>query len=220
MILLKRKEVEVTEQALQAEIAKKAEAEKYARIQKADADLYERQQRAEAERFEKEKAADAKKLQAEADKYAKVQEAEGIKAVGEAEAKAIEAKGIAEAEALDKKAEAMKKYGQAAMVEMIVKALPQMAEAIAKPLETIDKVTIIDGGAGEGGVNQMGGYVPAVLAKTIEAVKETTGLDITEIMRANTYDAKVNKNINISGLSESKADEAVVIASAGESINE
>ena len=219
-IELKRKEVEVTEQALQAEIAKKAEAEKYARIQKADADLYERQQRAEAERFEKEKAADAKKLQAEADKYAKVQEAEGIKAVGEAEAKAIEAKGIAEAEALDKKAEAMKKYGQAAMVEMIVKALPQMAEAIAKPLETIDKVTIIDGGAGEGGVNQMGGYVPAVLAKTIEAVKETTGLDITEIMRANTYDAKVNKNINISGLSESKADEAVVIASAGESINE
>lgn len=46
----------------------------------------------------------------------------------------------------------------------------------------------------------MGGYVPAVLAKTIEAVKETTGLDITEIMKANTYDAKVTRNVNITGI--------------------
>ena len=202
-IELKKREVEVTEQALQAEINKKAEAEKYARIQKADADLYERQKKAEAERYEKEKAADARRLQAEADMYARKQEAEGIRAIGEAEAKAIEAKGIAEAEALEKKAEAMKKYGQAAMMEMIVKALPDMAKAVAEPLKSIDKVTIIDSGNGEGGVSSMGSYVPQVLAKTIEAVKETTGLDITEIMKAETYDAKVTKNINLSGMPES-----------------
>ena len=201
-IELKRKEVEVTEQALDAEVKKKAEAEKFARQQKAEAELFERQKKAEAEKFEREKAAEAKKVQAEAELYAKTQEAEGIRAVGEAEAKAIEAKGIAEAEAMEKKAEAMKKYGQAAMMEMIVKALPEMAAAIAKPLETIDKVTIIDGGNGEGGVGQMGGYVPAVLAKTIETVKETTGLDITEIMKAETYDAKVTKNINLTGMPE------------------
>jgi len=94
----------------------------------------------------------------------------------------------------------MKKYGQAAMMEMIVKALPEMAAEIAKPLSTIDKVTIIDSGNGEKGVNSMGGYVPSVLAQTIESMKETTGIDIREILRANTYDAKVNKNINISGL--------------------
>ena len=46
----------------------------------------------------------------------------------------------------------------------------------------------------------MGSYVPSVLAKTIETIKETTGVDITEIMRAETYDAKVNKNINVTGL--------------------
>jgi flotillin len=46
----------------------------------------------------------------------------------------------------------------------------------------------------------MGSYVPSVLAQTIESVKETTGIDIREIMRANTYDAKVNKNITVSGL--------------------
>ena len=138
---------------------------------------------------------------AEADLFAKQQEAEGIRKVGEAEAAAIAAKGLAEAEALEKKAEAMKKYGQAAMMEMIVKALPEMAAEIAKPLSTIDKVTIIDSGnGGDTGVGSMGSYVPSVLAQTIESVKETTGIDIREIMKANTYDAKVNKNITVSGL--------------------
>ena len=198
---LKRKEAEVKEQALDAEVKKKAEAEKFAKQQAADAALYERQRNAEAEKFELEKAAEARKVQAEADLFAKQQEAEGIRKVGEAEAAAIAAKGLAEAEALEKKAEAMKKYGQAAMMEMIVKALPEMAAEIAKPLSTIDKVTIIDSGnGGDTGVGSMGSYVPSVLAQTIESVKETTGIDIREIMKANTYDAKVNKNITVSGL--------------------
>lgn len=199
-ILLKQKEAEVMEQSLDAEIKKKAEAERFAKQQRSDADLYERQRIAEADKFEKEKVAEAKKIQADADMYSKLKEAEGIQRLGEAEAKAIEAKGIAEAQALQKKAEAMKQYGQAAMMEMIVKALPEMAKAIAEPLAAIDKVTIIDSGNGDTGVGSMGNYVPSILAKTIESVKETTGLDITDIMRAGTYDAKVNRNINITGL--------------------
>ena len=215
-IELRRKDVEVTEQTLEAEIKKKAEAEKFARQQKAEADLFERQRKAEAEKFEREKEAEAKKIQAEADLFSKEKEAEGIRMVGEAEAKAIEAKGIAEAEAMEKKAEAMKKYGQAAMIEMIVKALPDMAGAIAKPLENIDKVTIIDGGNGENGVNSVGSYVPGVLAKTMETVKEVTGLDIVDIMKANTYDAKVTRNVNVTGLDEDskKAVKAAVVTEA------
>ncbi|MCR5116382.1 MAG: flotillin family protein [Lachnospiraceae bacterium] len=211
-IELKKKDVEVTEQTLEADIKKRAEAEKFARQQKAEAELFERQRKAEAEKFEKQKAAEAAKIKAEADLYAKTQEAEGIRAVGEAEAKAIEAKGIAEAEALEKKAEAMKKYGQAAMIEMIVKALPDMASAIAKPLENIDKVTIFDSGNGESGVGNVGSYVPNVLAKTMETVKEVTGLDIVDIMKAQTYDAKVTRNINISGLPEESGDAAKAVA--------
>ena len=218
-IELKRKDVEVTEQTLEAEIKKKAEAEKFAveqkaqaelfeRERRAQAELFERQRKAEADRFEREKAAEGLRLQAEAEMFAKEKEAAGIRAVGEAEARAIEARGIAEAEAMEKKAEAMKKYGQAAMIEMIVKALPEMAGAIAKPLENIDRITIIDGGAGEGGngVSSAGTYVPNVLAKTIETVKEVTGLDLVEVMKAGTYDAKVNRNINISGLDGTAAE--------------
>lgn len=223
-ILLKQKEAEVTEQTLNAQIKKKAEADKFAKQQQADAELYERQRRAEAElfeiqkkaeatKFEQEKVAEAKKIQAEADVYAKTQEAEGIRKVGEAEARAIEAKGLAEAQAMEKKAEAMKKYGQAAMMEMIVNALPDMARAIAEPLASIDKVTIIDGGDGQGGVSSVGGYVPTVLTKVIESVKETTGLDITEVMRANTYDAKVTRNVNITGLEPSDNDTKTVVDS-------
>ena len=195
---LKKKEAEVMEQSLDADIRKKAEADKFARQQQADAELYKRQRNAEADKFEKQ------------------QEAAGIRAVGEAEAKAIEAKGLAEAEALEKKAEAMKKSGQAAMVEMIVKALPEMAKAIAEPLSTIDKVTIIDGNGEGSGVGSMGSYVPQVLAKTMESVKEVTGIDIADIMRANTYDAKVNKNVNITGLDGIKVEAP---AEAGTSVD-
>ena len=198
-IELRRKDVEVTEQTLEADIKKKADADKFARQQKAEAELFERQRKAEAEKFEREKAAEARRVQAEAELFARTQEAEGIRAVGEAEAKAIEAKGVAEAQALEKKAEAMKKYGQAAMIEMIVKALPEMALAIAKPLESIDKVTIIDGAGGGSGVDSVGGYVPSVLARTIETMKEVTGLDLVEVMKAETYDAKVNRNITVNG---------------------
>lgn len=70
-IELRKKDVEVTEQTLEAEIKKKAEAEKFARQQKAEADLFERQRKAEAEKFEREKEAEAKKIQAEADLFSK-----------------------------------------------------------------------------------------------------------------------------------------------------
>ena len=60
-IELKRKEVEVKEQSLDAEIRKQAEAEKFAAQQKADAELYKRQKDAEAKLFEKQREAEAKK---------------------------------------------------------------------------------------------------------------------------------------------------------------
>ena len=199
---LKAREAEVKEQELAASIRKQAEAEKYRIEQNAQADLFKRQKDAEAKKYEEMQRAEAEKVKAEALKYAKEQEAAGIAAIGKAEAEAIREKGIAEAEALEKKADAMAKYGRAAILEMIVNKLPEMAGAIAKPLESIDKVTIIDGGgAGNAsGVDSMGGYVPSILAKTIESIKETTGIDINEIVKADTYDAKVNKNLNVTGI--------------------
>lgn len=200
-IELKQKEVAVKEQALEAEIKKQAEADRYAAQQRADAVLYQRQKDAEAKQFEIQREAEAKKAQAEADRFAKEQEAAGIRAVGEAEASAIQAKGLAEAEAMEKKAEAYAKYNKAAVAEMMIKVLPEVAGKIAEPLTQIDKITIIGGGEGvSGGVEQVAGNVPVVMTKLFESMKEATGIDLAEIVKADTYDAKVNRNVKVTGL--------------------
>ena len=174
---LKTKEAEVQEQELNASIKKKA-----------DAELYQRQKQAEALKFEAEREAEAKK-------FAKMQEAEGIRMVGLAEAEAIRQKGLAEAEAMQKKAEAYQLYNNAAMGEMLINVLPEIAGKIAEPMAAIDKVTII--GGDNSGVSGVADNVPAVMAKLFASVKETTGIDLTDIVRAESYDAKVNRNINI-----------------------
>lgn len=212
-IELKQKEVAVKEQALEAEVKKQAEADKYAAQQKSDAALYQRQKEAEAKQFEIQHAAEAKqfeaqreaearKAQAEAERFAKEQEAAGIRAVGEAEAAAIQAKGLAEAEAMEKKAEAYAKYNKAAVAEMMIKVLPDIAAKVAEPLGQIDKITIIGGGEGGNGVDQVAGNVPVVMAKVFESMKEATGIDLAEIINADSYDAQVNRNINVSGLED------------------
>lgn len=198
--IAKQKEVAVTEQSLEAEVKKKAEANKYAAQQQAEAQLYQRQKEAEARQFEAQRQAEAQKAEAEAMRYAKEQEAAGIRAVGEAEASAIQAKGIAEAEAMEKKAEAYAKYNKAAVAEMMIKVLPDIAAKVAEPLGQIDKITIIGGGDGENGVGKVAGNVPVVMAKVFESMKEATGIDLSEIINADSYDAKVNRNVNVTGL--------------------
>ena len=199
-IELQEKAVAVKERALEAEIKKQAEADKYAAQQKADAILYQRQKDAEAKQFEAQREAEARKAQAAADRFAKEQEAEGIRAVGEAEAKAIEAKGLAEAQAMEKKAEAYAKYNKAAVAEMMIRVLPEIAAQVAAPLQQIDKITIIGGGEGANGVDQVAGNVPVVMAKVFESMKQATGIDLANIINAESYDAKVNRNINVTGL--------------------
>ncbi len=197
---LKQKEVSVKEKALEAEIKKQADADKYAAQQRADAALYQRQKDAEAKQFEAQREAEARKAQAEAERYSKEQEAAGIRAVGEAEASAIQAKGIAEAEAMEKKAVAYAKYNRAAVAEMMIKVLPDIAGKIAEPLGAIDKITIIGGSEGGNGVDQIAGNVPVVMAKVFESMKEATGIDLADIINAESYDAKVNRNISVSGI--------------------
>ena len=138
---LKKQEVEIARQRLDAEIRAKADADRYREEQQAQAELFKRQKEAEAKKFEQQDA-EAKKAMAEAVRFAREQEAEGIRATGLAEAEAIRAKATAEAEGIDKKAEAMKKYGEAAIIEMIMQALPEIAKNVAEPLSKVDKITM------------------------------------------------------------------------------
>ena len=175
---LKAREAEVTEKALEAQIKKKAEADRYKAQQEADAKLYQLKKEAEADRFQREQEAEAQKAEAEAQKFAKMQEAEGIAAVGKAEADAIRAKGLAEAEGINAKAEAMKKYGEAAVLEMYFKALPEVVKNAATPLAQVDKITMY----GEGNSSKLVGDIIGSTTKITDGLTEATGVDIRALL--------------------------------------
>ena len=175
---LKAREVEVAKQTLSAEIREKAAAERYEQEQLADADLYKRQKEAEALKYEQELAAQAQKTAAEAAKFAKEQEAAGIAAVGRAEAESIKAKALAEAEGINKKAEAMQKYGEAAVVEMIMDALPVIAKNVAEPLSKVDKITMY----GEGNSAKLLADIVNGTTQVTEGISAGMGIDIKSLI--------------------------------------
>ena len=175
---LKAREVEVKKQTLDAEIRAKADAERYRQEQEAQAELFKRQKDAEARRYEQEQAAAAEMKIAEAQRFAREQEAEGIAAVGKAEAEAIRAKALAEAEGIDKKAEAMKKYGEAAVVEMIMAALPEIAKNVAEPLSKVDKITMF----GEGNSAKLVGDIVNSTTQITEGISAGMGIDLKSLL--------------------------------------
>jgi len=176
---------------LQETVIRPAEADKEKRRLVAEAEKFEQVQRAEAE---------AEKMRLEGEARARIIEATGL-----AEAEAIRKKGLAEAEALEKKAEALAKMEEAGKLEMVIERFPQIVAAAAEPLRNIGNITYV-GGAGEGNVaGEVAGYTAGVLKSVTEVMNETLGFDFSQIMKANTYDAKVNKNIvvDVRGLPES-----------------
>lgn len=177
-ILLKQREAEVMEQALDAQVKKKAEAEKFAKQQYADAQLYERQRDAEAKKFETEKESEAMRAQADAKKYTMEQEAEGIRTRGVAEAEAIRAKAVAEAEGIEKKAEAMAKMGEAAVLEMYFKALPEVVKNAAEPLSNVDRITMY----GDGNSAKLMKDVMSTVVQITDGLKESTGVDLQAVL--------------------------------------
>ena len=179
--------IKVKQNELEAEVNKKSDAEKYAVEKQAEAELAKIKRQAEAKKYSMEQEAEGIRAKAEAEAYQ-------IAATGEATAKAIEAKGLAEAQAMEKKAEAFEKYGQAAIIEMITKILPSISENVAKPISAIDNMNVYGGDA-----STISGNVPAVIKQTFDVVKSATGVDMSNIMKAESYDAKVNKNIDIKG---------------------
>jgi len=177
---LLEKEILNEEKRLDADVKKKADAERYQREQAAAAARIEREEKAKA------------------DRVAQEEEAKGIEAMGRARALARELEGKAEATAILERAEAMKQFGQAANLEMLIKVLPDMAREIAAPLTAISDVKIITGDANT--VSGVSGQVSNVMARVFESTKLATGIDPAEVVRAETFEGKVTKNINLTGI--------------------
>ena len=215
-IELKEREVAIKERALEANVKKTAEADKYAEQQRADAKLYAAQKAAEADLFERERQAEAAKIEAEkkaeadlalatAEAEAQKRLAEALEAEGRAKAAAAEAQGLAEAEAIRakaeaeaegllKKAEAMEKYGDAARQDMELEALkvlytqlPAIAEAIGKGYNGAD-IHLIGNDSGQLAGNMMGN-----ITQIVEGFKGATGVDPMSVI-SGMFGAKLADN--------------------------
>ncbi|HEX9743943.1 MAG TPA: SPFH domain-containing protein [bacterium] len=198
-IEVQEKEIQRRQRELTATIEKPAEAEKYRVTTIADAEKYKLQ--TEADGF-----AAAVKLKgfAEADVIQKTgeSEAEANRARGIAQADVIRAQGFAEAEAMERKAQAWRQYNEAAIFQMLIDKLPEIASAVASPLAKTDRIVIINSGgggngeAGGAGASKITKDVTDIVAQLPPVIESLTGVDMETLLkeipqiRKNMYDAQ------------------------------
>ena len=186
-IIEKQKQIELQQQEI---LRKQRELE--ANVQKpADAERYKVEAQANAKKYQLETeaagAASATKQSgfaaAEVNKAIGLAEAEANKARGLAEAAIIEAQGRANAEATRLKAEAFQQYNEAAVIELLVKVLPEIAGRISEPLSKMEKMVIINSGNGPGGgASKLTGDVTAIMAQLPPILESLTGVKFEKLL--------------------------------------
>ncbi|WP_308861771.1 flotillin family protein [Paenibacillus radicis (ex Xue et al. 2023)] len=176
---LEAKEILRREKQYDSEVKKKADADRYAVEQAAEADKAKRLREADAMQYRIEAEA---KAMAEQKRLNGLAEADAERARGTAEADVIRLRGLAEAEAKQKLAEAFEKFGEAAVLDIIVKMLPELAGKVAEPLKSIDKITVVDTGHGEGAA-RLSNYVTSLMATAPEMLKSVSGIDLDKLVK-------------------------------------
>ncbi|WP_188454622.1 flotillin family protein [Virgibacillus oceani] len=180
-IELEEKEIARRERQYDSEVKKKADADRYSVEQAAEAEKRKQLAEADAHKYRVEAMA---KAEAEKVRIDGLAHAEAERAQGESEADVIRLKGLAEAEAKQKVAEAFEQYGHAAILDMILKMLPDYAKQVASPMANIDKITVVDtGGSGEnGGANKVTSYATNLMSTLQESLKASSGIDVKELI--------------------------------------
>ncbi len=167
-IVVQEREILRREKELEATIKRQADAERY-RIQT----------EAEANRFKFEAEA---RGQAEAQKAKGLAQAEVVKATGAAEADVIAMKGSSEAEAMAKKAASWKEYNQAAVIQLVLQTLPEMARAISEPLARTESITIVNAGDAGAGAHRITQDVANIMAQLPPIVENLSGIDLRKLV--------------------------------------
>jgi flotillin len=186
-IIEKQKQIELQQQEI---LRKQRELE--ANVQKpADAERYKVETLANARKFQLETEAAGSASAAKATGFANadvakatgIAQAEAEKARGLAEAAIIEAQGRATAEAMKQKAESFKQYNEAAVIEMLVRILPEIAGKISEPLSKTEKMVIINNGNGVGGgASKVTGDVTAIMSLLPPVLESLTGVKFEKLL--------------------------------------
>ena len=136
----------------------------------------------EGERARRSALADAEAIEGakrgEAEQRRRTAVASAVETEGNAEAAAILARGTAEAQAMDKRAEAFNAYGEAAVLDLLVKVLPQIVEAASAPLSNVDKISIIS----TEGASDLTKSVASNVAQALELSGSLTGVDVRGLL--------------------------------------
>ncbi|HWK21393.1 MAG TPA: flotillin family protein [Ureibacillus sp.] len=205
-IELEEKEILRREKQYDSEVKKKADADRYAIEQNAAAQKMKDLAQADAEKYRIESLAKAEAEKIRLDGLAK---ADSERAQGETEAEIIRLKGLAEAEAKRKIAEAFEQFGQAAVLDMIIRMMPEYAKEIASPLSNIDKITVVDTGNGEGGgANRVTSYATNLMSSLQETLKASSGIDMKDLIE--TFAGKKSIQATIEQLNEKEEDKTLV----------
>ena len=178
----------IMQQQLTAEAVKVQQIEREAQIKVQEAEIARREKeliatvlkQAQIERQRIETLANAEKTRL-------MVEAEGIAsatlAKGEAEAAIIFKKGEAEAKAMNVKAEAYQEYNQAAVIDKLITALPEVVAALATPLSKVDRITVVSTGNGDAaGVNMITGDITKMAAQVPALFEALSGVDLLSLM--------------------------------------
>jgi flotillin len=170
-INVQEKEILRRERELTATVNRPAEAERYKIEQLAQAEQQRLQYTAQG--------------QAEAIKATGFAEADANKARGLAQAEVIRQQGLAEAQAMAKKADAWRSYNEAAITQLFLDKLPEIASAIASPLAKTEKIVIVNsGGDGQGGgASKVTADVAQIIAQLPPIVEALTGVKLDELLR-------------------------------------
>jgi uncharacterized membrane protein YqiK len=145
-----------TEQKLQAEVRRPADAEAYRQRTLAEGERDARISQAEAQAREVElrAAADAKRVKLEADanaartKQLGEAEAAATAAKGAAEGEAVKARGLAEADAIKARADALGRNQEAVIAQQIAEQLPAIVGEASKAFSSIGQFTVLNGAEG------------------------------------------------------------------------
>jgi flotillin len=110
-------------------------------------------------------------------------QADADKARGLAQAEVIRAQGFAEAAAMEKKAAAWQQYGQAAIIQQLVEALPEVAAAVAKPLAKTEKIVIVNSGGDGAGASRLTADINNIVAQVPETIEALTGVNLVDALK-------------------------------------
>lgn len=186
-IIEKQKQIELQQQEI---LRKQKELE--ANVQKpADAERYRIETLASGRKYQLETEAAGAAAAAKATGFASADvtkatgmaEAEAQRAKGLAEATIIEAQGKATAEAMRVKADSFKEYNEAAVIEMIIRVLPEVAGKVSEPLSKTERMVIINSGNGAGGgASKLTGDVAQIISQLPPVVESLTGIKLEKLV--------------------------------------